>query len=415
MIASNHRLEKLSTTALLAICLAAVPAVALAQNDPNAATAADTARLTADTARINAEAGRINAEAARDQARIAALHLPSFQGTTTLNAGAGAMEAAILTSHTVMGAAAIIKDAVDRAYPQTSSTTEPIIVLAGDEVLDFGRVGAINAEMDAIHAEFLRLLAIDRAAHHRRPPSISRAEAGGSATAIISAVTAAAGLLRSDTEVTALDITAISNRVLATAVATHIGARAILPAAAIGSIDDPPSNGGWQDMRVLQKLNGLMAMRILVEAARDRIPDASKPTQAAPYTAILSRFDAFVTRVTTADANGGVPIVQAARLSSLWSLRPRVLRVYVDKAGGSLIRTTNIVTTLALDSPVRVTGGLIATYTLTDPSSGSVLAGGIITCRTAMSRLREVQQGVWRNRPNAAEQQAQCAVLQAPA
>lgn len=422
MIRPGQRTRRCGAAALAVISLLALPAMTLAQTDPNADTNAETARLKAETDRINAEAARINAQAARDQARIAGLHLPSFQGTTTLNQGAGAMEATILASHTVMSAAALIKTEVNLKYPQASParspTSEPIVVLAGDEVLDFGRVGALGAEMDAIYTEFERLLQVDRDANGGRGPTISGSQAGGSATAIISAVTAAAGLLRSDTEVTALDLPAISNRVLATAVAAQLGTRAILPSAATGSLTEQTTSSEWQDLGPLQKLNRLVAMRVRVEAARARIPvaDASKPTQAekdkiAPYTTVLTRFDGFATRVTTADANGAVPIVQAARLAALWSQNPRVLRVYVDKAGGSLIRTNNIVTTLALDSPVRVTGGLVATYTLTDPATGSVLAAAIIACRTTIGRLREVQQGVWRNRHDSAEQQAQCAAL----
>jgi hypothetical protein len=415
----KERCASLRHSAAVAAFVLAIPWVNVAQaqsSDPNAAQTAEKARLDAETARINAEAARINAEAARDRARIDALRLPSFEGTTTLGQGAGAMEATILASHTVRRAASLIGASVDQAYPETDSGAPPIVVLAGDEAIDFGRIGALGAEMDAIHAEFERLIAIDRAANPRQPLFTSDGETGGSATAIISAVTAAAGLLRSNTDVTALDLPAISNRVLATAVAAELGARAILPSAAVGSITPAPPTDQWIQMSLIQKLNRLVALRAFVEAARNRIPvaDPSKPTQAekdkiAPYTAALARFDAFAARVTTADTSGSVPLVQAARLESIWRLDPRILRVYVDRAGGSVIRRTNIATTLALDSPVRVSGAMVASYTLTNPATGNVLAAEIITCRTAIGRLREVQQGVWRNRPTTAEQEAQCA------
>ncbi len=276
------KLRSAGSTAILALCLLTAPAITFAQTDPNAETNADTTRLKAETDRINAEAARINAEAARDQARITALRLPSFDGTTTLNAGAGAVEATILASHTVMLAAEMIKQRVDASDPGRLTANDPIIILAGDENLDFGRVGAINSEMDAIYTEFERLRQLDLDAHNGNPPQKSLAQSGGSATAVIGAISAAAGLLRSNTEVTALDLQSISNRVLATAVAAKLGGRAILPSAAVGALPRvlPPQD--WDHATTMQKLNLLVGLRTVVQAARDRIPvaDPSKPTQA---------------------------------------------------------------------------------------------------------------------------------------
>ena len=44
---------------------------------------------------------------------------------------------------------------------------------------------------------------------------------------------------------------------------------------------------------------------------------------------------------------------------------------------------------------MKVSGGLIASYTITDPSKGKVLDSDVLTCRTTLSRLRPIQEGDW--------------------
>lgn len=393
----GHAIRHLRITAVVAAALVAIPAASLAQDDPNAAAKADTERLNAETARINAEAARINAEAARDRARIEALGLPSFEGTTTLNTGAGAIETTMLASRALDAAAQTIRgdilagdDDCSRAQSQGASAGSPatrqracpIIVLAGDEAIDFGRIGALEVEMNALDTMFT---------HLGFGPAAS-SEAGGGAPAVIAAISAAAGLLRSNTTVTPVDLQALSHRALATAVAGRLGADAILPSAAIGSIPEPQASA------LLRKLNELFDRRLRVQQARDAIVlrDPTKPTQRhKDLTAALARFDTFAARVTTPDSNGAVPIVQAVRLESILGQGSRILRVHLDRVGGSLINRTNLLTTLGIADPVRVSGGLVASYTLTDPANGSVVKAGMITCRTTTARLRSVQRGVW--------------------
>jgi hypothetical protein len=381
---SRKNVRRYAIGSAVLIALWAAPATGLAQETPQAT-------VQSRTEEIKAQAELERAKAERDRAsadRVAALGLPSFEGKTTLGAGVGSMEATMLASHAVHRAAATIATAV-----KTKAEGRPIIVLAGDEALDFGRVGAVGAELDSIQAHFTRLTAAS-----------SDPESGGfiPVPAMISAVTAAAGLLRSDVDVTALDLQALSNRVLAMAVASKIGTDATLPSAAIGNLPpaevDPPN---WAEKDLLQKLNWLVARRAAVEAVKPSPADPKNPTAAekakiADVTAALTRFDAFFARVTTADDKGIVPIVQAARLNDMWRRDPRILRVYVEKAGGSLIKNTNILTTLALDDPVRITGGLVASYLLTRPATGSVLAADLLSCATTVSRLRPVQSGSWR-------------------
>ncbi len=64
----------------------------------------------------------------------------------------------------------------------------------------------------------------------------------------------------------------------------------------------------------------------------------------------------------------------------------------VEKGGGSLLKRSNLWTALGAPT-VGITGGLIVSYTLTEPRGGGFLQGGALVCRTALTNLRDVQSG----------------------
>lgn len=345
-----------------------------------------------ELARIEAETKLEEAKAERDKAaaeRIKALGLPSVEGKTALGTGAGEMEATILSTDALRVAAGAISAKLG---------TESYIVLAGDEALDLGRAGAVRTEVDAIRAIFLNAGV--------SAPTGPRSAVG--ASAVVAAISAAAGLLRPDTEVTALNLQAISHRALATAVAARLGIKAILPAAAIGALppEDPFGPEAWEDKSLLQAFNSLGLYR---DAAMKKWPaNPAKPTdEQKRVMAAVARYDSFFARMTAADDKGSVPIAAAVRLSHMMRNKPKVLRLHVDKAGGSLINSKNLFTMLGVD-PVKVSGGLVASYMVTDPEDGSVRGGDILTCRTSISGLRAIQEGRWRKRINQPDVKAVC-------
>jgi hypothetical protein len=387
-----------------------------AQDDPNAAVKAQTEKLRAEAELERAKGDRDKAAAER----IEALGLPSFRGETKLNQGAGAMEATMLAAHALQVAAVEIgkraaakaptdpapqpggnetdlfdlagaldehaaapADAAAEPEAQATPSLRPVLVLAGAEAIDFSHVGLIETEMWAIRREFRRLgiPPIAQAPGNQKLFSVPV----GTAVAVANAV---AGLLRSETEITPVEVAGISERALANAVAGHLGRRAILPAAIVGRIAN--------DAPLLLELNELAELRV---QAGDRLKTLAKaPKQNAKaiqeLTKVVGRFDTFFARVTTADEKGVVPIARAARLHAILVEQPSVLRVYVEKAGGSLINTKNITTTFGAD-PLRVTGGLVASYALTDPADGRVWASDIFVCRTTLSRLRPIHDASW--------------------
>ena len=400
----THRNSKALACSAVAVflTLAATPGVSRAEEDANAAVTAETDRLKAQTERINAEAARINAQAARTQARIDALGLPSFEGTAEAGERAGGIEAAMLST-------AAVQEAAAQLAPRLRDGT--YVLLAGDEALDFGAVGAILTQMDAIKSMF------DRAPDASGRP---RAPVAGDPTAIIGAITAAAGLLRSDVELTALPTESVSHEMLVTALAARLGERAVLPSAMIGVVQPcmpmipnpganptpappgsclPPSTGNWEEMYLLHRFNRLVERRQEAAAARSEIPAATRnpalQRRAAALDAAIARFDAFYTSVTSPDDNGAVPLAVAARLDMLRRSSPRIARIHVAQSGGSLVNRRNLATTLALADPLRVSGALIVRYVVTDPVRGTPYDAGILTCQTTLTSLRRIQNWSW--------------------
>ncbi|HEY0414007.1 MAG TPA: hypothetical protein VGD66_12795 [Allosphingosinicella sp.] len=326
--------------------------------DPNSAAKAETERLNAEAALERARADRIKA-----------LGLPSFDGKTTLGQGAGAIESLLLAADALEEAAGRIAAAALAVLPDGEKDQRPFLVLAGDETVDFGLLGSLRAQIEAFRAIFDELLEPPQARNFAAPAGF------GGTIALIGAL---AGLVRTETEVTAVDLPALSHRLLATAIAGKMKKRAILPTAAAGlAAGDSP---------MLLDMAGLAADRDKVAAKIKTL----QPPDSDRYAAALARFDAFFTNATAADAKGVVPLVEAARIERMFKAAPLVLRVFVEKAGGTLLNERNIRTFFGRD-PVRVSGGLVASYAITDPASGSVQAAAVITCRTRIAKIEEIQ------------------------
>lgn len=346
------------------VAVSTPPAGAAVQDDPNAA-------IKAETDRLKAEADKINAQAELERARVAALGLPSFEGTTKLNAGAGEMEAMLLTAPAVRLAGNTIAQTV-RAAPG-------VILLAHNETIDLGLAGVLETEMEGLALQFASL-------------GIS-APHGVAVSGTVAAISAAAGLFRANTEVTAAAVT-VSDAMLVTAVASSLQGRAVLPANAIA----PPDQAVLDASELLKKLGSLSAINEAARVERDRLAasNGTKPNdpkeKIVAIDAVRKRYDTFLARVTSPDATGAPPLARAVRLEHLAKDKWPVLRVHVEKSGGSLINSKNITTFFGAD-PVRVSGGLVVSYVLSDPATGTVKNAGIIACRTDLARLRAIQEG----------------------
>ncbi len=417
------RLRKAFLPVAAAVVVASTPVMLQAQADP-------TQEAKDQKALVDARAELVKARADLAQARIDALRLPSFEGTRTLDAGAGAIEASMLSTTAVARAADMIAARLAPATAPAGAYAGNYMLLAGDEALNFSRVGMLLARMDAIKQTFDQIPAFPVRPRIPRPgiqfysgdPSNrGLAEMAFSPAIITGAISAAAGLLRSNVEISPVETTAISDEMLVSAVANRMGDRAILQSALIGvtetcprdaSASDfclprlpPPPNtqDGWQAGLLLHRFEWLRQWRNATKAAVDRIPAQNQTPAEERYVvaanAAIASFDTFYTAVTTAGDDGVVPIAQATQLDLLRRRAARVVRIYISQHAGSVIKTTNLLTTLGAD-PVRVSGSLLVRYDILDPSRGTARSA-ILTCQTALVTLSRVQRWDWRGRQGA--------------
>lgn len=350
-----------------------------AQDDPNAATAAETARLTSETALINARAAQQSAEAALTKAKIDALGLPSFNGTTTLGSGAGGIEATILATAALNKAAEYISL---RKPPLRAASG--YLVLSGEESARFDVLGTVRAQLDGLRQAFSNADIKTKASPNRLAPTMA-----------VAAISAVAGLLRAETTVSGIDISALTPRALATATTQRLGNAYLLSAPTFPADETLDNTKDWADQTILQRIDTLSSLREDAVTARKALPEkpvGAQAVKAARLDTAVSRFDAFLTKVTTPDEKGVVTIAEAARQERLKGKIGSILRVNVDKAGGSIINTKNIATTFGVD-PVKISGALIASYLYTDPADGRVQSAGVIFCRTTLTALRHVEEG----------------------
>jgi hypothetical protein len=311
------------------------------------------------------------------QAQVDAL---KKQGTYTVNTGSLAIESWLLSSTAVQKTADKIQTALlDPAVVDKMKKKKRILVTAGTEAPDFSLAPMMELEIEALTDRL-------RKACQCGDPGTVQVVGIPAAIGMFGAI---AGLLKSDTELTAIAQT-VDAKLLAAAVAEKLDAA--LPAAAVT----------LGDSQLIKDFNSLVRVADEAQAVLDSLSGENQKltevekAQKARLTALLARYEAFYTRVTTANAAGAVPLVTAARLQNLIKDKPYILHVNTEGSGGTLLKRTNILTALGAES-VFISAGLVSSYQLTDPEEGKVIKAGLITCRTTLTTLKRVQAGSWTN------------------
>lgn len=131
---------------------------------------------------------------------------------------------------------------------------------------------------------------------------------------------------------------------------------------------------------------------------RDTRKNREKACEATPRgKLVLSRFDDLDVKYSKPGDKGEPSLIEhATRIDALMKGEAKVLRVHVEKAGGSIINETNLLTRLGLPA-VRVSGAAIIGFRLFNPANGEVLGSGknrisgMLVCSTPRKTLGAVQ------------------------
>lgn len=311
--------------------------------------------------------------------------------------GSGRLEALILAADALGGAAT-------RVAEEAAKQNGTLLVLAGDEVAEFGRLESLRSELDVVHNLF------EEAAG--RPVQAFDSTKDLGPAGLVAVGQAAAGLFGSETEVTSSDLTAaLPSRVMALSVAAALGSRARL----MNTVLKGPAPSGsepttWRAKNIAQAFNHLGRQAVEAQSARSLLgekPAAKEKLVADRLDHALVRYKSMFDRVTAPDDKGVVPIQAAGPLETLYRSSDNVVRVVVEQAGGSLINTKNVATMFGVD-PVKVTGGVVVSYVISEPRTGAIAGGGILACRSTLTSLRRVQTGIWRKRLGDASRASRC-------
>ena len=139
---------------------------------------------------------------------------------------------------------------------------------------------------------------------------------------------------------------------------------------------DTPLQRSWSDLR--SKRN-IFAQTKCAESDRGK--------------AIIAEFDALETQLLSMGETGLPSLFdQALRIEAALRTGPNVLRVNIEKAGGSVINTDNIWTRLGVPA-VSLTGAVVVGYRLITPATGTSTHGGLIVCHSPRRSMGAIHKG----------------------
>lgn len=377
-----------SSVAALALVLSSSPTLAEDAADPQAATKAETDRLKAQTELVKAQAD--------------ALGLPKFDGTTTLEANAGQMESWILTAQTIDKAADRIVEALK------GKTDNGVLIIGKEETLNLSLPTSVKAEM----ATLQRSLDTVRVADGCAPPKPVRKPAttglgsnfglqlspgGESAQAAAAAASGGGSIL----PLAGAVLSALKGNTTISGISLSPGDQLLIDSLA-GKLTNSVtpselvSTGDISKTEIGETWNKLVKAREETFKCRSRIAPYAKDKDIEGRVAVLdgaiAAVDAFAARATLSSDDKPSLLVRAMLLDKLAEDNRPVLRVNIEQAGGSLWKRDSLWTALGF-SGVRLTGGLIVSYRLSDPTTGGSKAGGLVVCRTDFASMKAIQTG----------------------
>jgi hypothetical protein len=376
---------------LIAASTLALASQALAQDaDPKPADAAQTKKepteeelIKARTAQITAETAMIVAQSAKVKAKMEALGLTPATGTTTLNPGAGQIEAQMLAVGSLNAAAVdIVRDLEGKNgdHPIAALTDKShTLLLDGNQAINLSLPEAIKADIKTLQSA-LRVTGVD-------PECLPAVDTRGrlpvaGALPIIGAVLS---LLRTDTTISAITLTP-SETQLMHAVATKLPGKAII----LDDLASPVFAGSD-----LSKAIDALDESITVAARRSALlgcGDETNKAKAAVLNAAIAQAERFRTAITKSDDTDPSLLSTAIKFEAVAKPGMKLLRLYTEALGGSMLKRSNVWTALGAPA-VGLTSGLVISYRLSDPATGSVEKAGVLVCRTALTNMREVQAG----------------------
>lgn len=344
----------------------------------------ETQKVKDRTELIKAETDKFKAETDRLKAQIDALGLPKPEGKTELEGEAGKLEGWMLASAT-LGVAAARIDTEVQTWLAGNNAAGPIILLDADDILDL-RVGEllraeIQSQTDAYDSAMIKAKCSNAPVR------------GAAAAAIIPAIGTILSLLKTDTKMSGFSFDTAEGALI-NALAGQGGGRYVIPA------DLAAPGAGGTTLAKLTAFTGLRdaaeTCRIEIEAAAGDDAKAKKAAavRLAPLVVLAARSQTWLDAAS--ERKDGKPsrieLAMTADTLLASSPSPYILRLRVEKAGGSLLQRSNLFTMLGAPA-VGITGGTVVSWRMSTASDGITRTGGILVCRTKLTNLNAIHAG----------------------
>ena len=315
--------------------------------------------------------------------RLTALHLNSnTTGTAEVKEHGGEFEGWLMSANAIDTAAVRIAGNL-----RTSSGGGRLVILAGDETFDLGLPRTMAMRLSGLERGANDALRAAGCGGGRSTPSHNSEFVGESPTALLPYVGALVNAFRTDTTITGFtgptDARLIVNA-LAGQIAT--GDDWVIPSAiATISIDSP----------LVSKWDGVASLRSILSTCRAEKArgNAAAKAKLPGLDQAIAEINAFETAHVVGGGTSVSPLVQAIRLESLAATPDlSVVRVFVEKAGGSILVRRNLFTMLGAPA-VGISGGAVVGWRVVEARTGRLRGGGNLSCRTELSNIRAIQAG----------------------
>jgi hypothetical protein len=319
-----------------------------------------------------------NAILMQQAAILKSLGVPETKGETTLGEKAGELEGSIIAAQAVRASARELFKLIDKQTedrPVLVQTSQSPPFLGGYTILS-AKAGQLTEQADAL----LGQVCSDRV-------SDASGLFGTASFTPLAAISTALSLLKTDTDVTGFSIDNLDDS-LAAAIAGQLSHARVLG----GPVLLTPTNPAVKVIdQVLAKKEDL---RALLAGDGCTAPPTDAQKQAA--NSLVGAIDDLVSKALARPSDGGLSLLETAASTadleigaSEADVNPLVLRIVIDKAGGSVFKRSNLWTALGAEA-IAMTGGLTAHYWLNDPTNGKVEAAGIVFCRTQKANFDRV-------------------------
>lgn len=390
MMASVLREENIMKALFFTTALAALAfgGPAAAQDEDAQQSAIDALKKDKEEAQLEYDLEKIKL----DKLKLITDALPSFDGKAEADAATGKFEASILA----VGAMGALTDQIANRF-----SGKTVLFLAGDETFGFGQPFALNGEMKALYEENRRVCGSPCEVR----PDGAQAE---SFAGILTAVSAVAGLLRSDVKLTTLAPSGTSDAKFATALAASLNGNGGTGRTLGGNpgtklntnkLETLNTENLWSEPVLIGKKYAWLVQADL--SAKGQIRELENGTKAEQkrnkkkiesLKAWRKQFSDFSTRVLKVQADKATIMGQAIMAEQIEDGLNHVVRAYIE-AGGSTKKSTNLGTFFGGD-PFRVTGGIhahVVSYDVSDSTGARIDGWGQYACSSGHLRFKEVR------------------------